>query len=263
MSSKTAAQHLSIVRMLPSIFIKARLVLLVDNQSIDYGIQDISVFGASGLSWGNLEPKKYFSRRVSCIIQVAAAQELIFRPDAYLLREQTIQSQTMGLKFDWSPEDREILEHYIIKHGFYPTLYARKYPRIPAQIGIQTFPTRVLLTLIDLAGRPTIDQPLIFDVANLSPSGILISSENRSTLDIKPSQRVKITLEPRGWFPTHVQLQGTVARVSDDINFESDNLIRYLGIRFSNLDAANRVAFLELLRDILEKIRKLSPPTPR
>ena len=108
-----------------------------------------------------------------------------------------------------------------------------------------------------LAGSPgPAPANMIFDVANLSPSGILLSSENSMASKIQPGQRVKMIIEPRGYFPIQIHMEGLVCRISEDMAVESGNVVRSFGIKFLRVNEADRIAFLELLKDILERMKE-------
>jgi hypothetical protein len=144
----------------------------------------------------------------------------------------------------------------IRRNGFYPTDHMRKYPRIPATSAISTFPLRALVVQQKLEGELVNDnQPIVYDVGKLSPNGVLLATENQIALSIIPNQRLEMTLEPRGSFPHQVKVQGMVCRITDSPSFETGNLVRFLGIKFTRVDDLNRAAFLDLLKDILERMK--------
>jgi len=231
------------------VFIKAHLNFKLDDQDFEYIHQTISVFGVTGLPWGRLDPKTHFGRETRATLRILAPTPVDIRTPVYVMRESTVAGEQMGLKFLLSPEDRKTLSTLIRNHGFYPTAYLRKYPRIPADPSIQTFPMRVVAT--------DNQEALVLDVSNLIPNGLLLSTENRLALSMKPGQRLDLTIEPRGWFPHPIRVQGLICRIVDELHPESGNLIRYFGISFTKVDELNRAAFFDLLKDILSKIKPL------
>src|SRR5699024_7492307 len=103
---------------------------------------------------------------------------------------------------------------------YVPTEFLRKYPRIPSSRLIQTFPTRsIVMPKPASPGLPQ-EPPIVFDVCNLSPTGVLLSTENQLSLMLRAGERLNMVLEPRGWFPTHISFQGMVCRLVDDLNPE-------------------------------------------
>jgi hypothetical protein len=247
--------------MLP-VFIKGHLAFKIDRRELEFIHQNISVFGVAGLPWGQLDPRDHFGRETSVSIRITQPEALAIQGRARIMRESTAVGEHMGLRFELEPDARAKLSALIAKHGFYPTEYLRKYPRIPASSAIQTFPLRAVVYGGDdgaLAERSAVfaksADPLVFDVANLSPNGVLLHTENQSALLIQPGDRLRVLLEPRGWFPMPIRAQGMVCRVSDEMGSSSGNLIRYLGVKFTQLDDVNRTAFMDLLKDILGKIK--------
>ncbi len=243
--------------MLAPVFVKGHLSFGLDGHSLEYIHQSISVFGVTGLPWKPLNPREHFGRTVSVSVRIPLHQPLSFKTSASILREQTLYSEGMGLRFLLDAELQGHLSAYIALHGFYPTEYVRKYPRIPSQVAIQTYPQRVLVVP---AGEGTDAQPMVFDVVNLSPNGVLLLTENQGSLSLLPGHRVHMTLEPRGWFPVPVRVQGLVCRVTDELNVSSNNLTRYLGVKFVRVDEPNKAAFLDLLKDILERMKTMRKP---
>jgi len=239
----------------PPVFARGHLSFMLDGHTIEFVQQGISVFGVTGLSWAPLDSKKHFGCSTIVTIRITdAAKPFAISTSAFLTREQTLYSEQMGLRFNLSDEQKKLLGDHIKKNGYYPTEYVRKYPRIPSADTIQTFPLRVVGTLpANLREAESI--PVVFDVANLSPNGILLKTENQMALDIAPGQKLNLSLDPRGWFPVAVQIQGTVCRINDDLNLGNGNRIRYLGIKFTKVDEANRQAFLDLLKDILIRLK--------
>lgn len=252
--------------MLP-VFVKGHLTFSVDGQDFEFIHRNLSVFGVAGLPWGPLNSRDHFGREVTVSLRVTSPEPLQLLTKARIMRESTTVGEHMGLKFyfDKGQEDaRSKLQSLIDRHGFYPTEYLRKYPRIPANAAIQTFPLRALAFVAPPGSEGMPDAarqavPLILDIANLSPNGILLHTENQSALVIQPGDRLDITLDPRGWFPMPIRVQGLVCRVTDELNPTTGNLLRYLGIKFARVDDVNRTAFLDLLKDILDRMKTSAP----
>jgi hypothetical protein len=247
--------------MLP-VFVKGHLSFCLEKQDLEFIHQNISVFGVTGLPWGPLNPRDHFGKEVMASIRITSPEHLSILTRAEIMRENTIVGEHMGIKFRFEKESLAKLAALIKRHGFYPTEYLRKYPRIPANVQIQTFPLRALV--YPEGGTPN-NAPLIFDIGNLSPNGILLHTENQAALNMRPGDRLNLLLEPRGWFPMSIRVQALICRISDEMSPHSGNLIRYLGIKFTKVDDVNRTAFLDLLKDILAKIKTTEggAPAPR
>jgi hypothetical protein len=233
------------------IFIKGHLEFSVDGHRIAFQDKAISLNGVTGLPWSPLSPKKHFGTSTIAQVTLPQANGAKFQVAATLTREQTLAHQYMGLRFGLDPASHRALSVVIEKHGFYPNDYIRKYPRIPSALSIQTYPLRVL------AG-PTHDSemsPIVFDVRNISLGGLLLSTENPFALSILPGTLMELYLEPRGDFSIQVHMQATVRRIFDEKDVASKNLTRLMGLQFTRVDEENRNSYLELMKDILLKLK--------
>ena len=240
------------------VFVKANLEFELEGHRLKFTHRPISTYGVSGLPWGPLSPETDFGRHVDCKIHVLTPEGLDLFVDAIILKDHSLYSQQMGLRFRLRPDQVEDLSAVIRKRGFFPTEYVRKYPRIPAAAVLPTFPLRVVATLAadpDAAPDAEAAPQLPFDVGNLSPNGILLSTESPLAQSLEPGHRLRLTLDPRGWFPAQVHVEGLVCRVLDEVNPESGNRTRHFGVKFTRVDTENRLAFIDLLKDILEQIR--------
>ena len=238
------------------IFIKGHLEFSVDGNHLAFLDKPISLNGVTGLPWSPLSPKKHFGTPTVVQVTLPQASGAKFQVSATLTREQTMAHQYMGLHFGLDPASRKALASVIEKHGFYPTDYIRKYPRIPSAHAIQTYPLRVL------AG-PTHDSemsPIVFDVRNISLGGLLLSTENPFALSILPGTLMELYLEPRGDFSIQVHMQATVRRIFDEKDAISGNLMRLMGLQFAKVDEDNRNGYLELMKDILLKLKTKDSP---
>ncbi|MGK5084056.1 PilZ domain-containing protein [Bdellovibrionota bacterium FG-1] len=203
-----------------------------------------------------MNPKTDFGREISVALRIPSTENIHLVTRGYLMRESTTVAQRMGIKFCLEPDIQTKLSQLIQVSGFYPTDYLRKYPRIPTDTRIQTFPVHVLASL---EGQPAATPPIVLSISNLSPNGLLLYTENQQALTLNPGQKIRLTIEPRGWFPMPVQLQGLICRIVDELEPKNGNIIRYLGIKFLSVDDINRTAFLDLLKDILGQIKKAPP----
>jgi hypothetical protein len=238
-------------------FIKGDISFTVDQRIFQFSQKNISLFGVTGLPWLLLKPDEHFGRSIFAEIKAGHPHEIVITTPAQILREYEIGSQKMAVRFHLDFDQSTQLEELIKKHGTTPNEYARRFPRIPSLKMIQTFPLRALVKMEKPAveNEIQIGSSVICDVENISPNGILVSTENQISLSMMPGDSVHLTLDPRGWFPFQVQVQGTVRRITDDFNLESGNILRHIGIKFTHFRAADQKAFLALLKDILEQIK--------
>ncbi|MGE0615552.1 MAG: PilZ domain-containing protein [Bacteriovoracia bacterium] len=236
----------------PPIFIRGHLEFKVGEITMHFKNKYVSVFGVTGLPWTPLNPQKHFATRVQVKITIEQPKAMILQAGAYITREQTAYGEYMGLRFILDDQSRKTLGDLILKHGLFPTNYIRKYPRIPSSNRIQTYPLQILGNHANDRESP----PIIFAVRNLSLGGVLVASESPFAVTIVPGSKLTLHLEPRGDFSIQISVQGLVCRVLEEINPGNGNVIRYFGIRFTKVDEDNKNAFLELLRDILVRIKE-------
>jgi hypothetical protein len=237
------------------LYVKGTLHFEIEKRKLSFPDRSISQYGLGGLPWGELQASEHFGVKVQCEVRLDSPDKVSFTAPAHIIREYTPTSESMGVRFDLSPEKLQPVVALISKHGFTPAENPRKYPRIPSNRAIQTFPTHAVVEADATATLALTDQLIVFDIRNLSPNGALISTENQMALMMQPGERIMLTLQPRGWFPTEVKMQAQICRVVDDIQQDSGNLIRSLGIRFGKMDEENKTAFLDLLKDILEQLK--------
>jgi hypothetical protein len=238
------------------VIIKADLQFTIDDVTLDFEQHNISAYGAYGLEWSNPPPNKCLGKKVTVTINILSPEVVSFSAPALIMREKSSQKETMALKFDLKPSDRDQLNALIEKGGFYPTEYVRKYPRIPASQDVKTFPLKAIATVQQDEGPNDEPVSLIMDVENLSPGGIMLKSENHNAFAIQPGERFHIMLEARGDFHSQIHVMGLICRVIDEQEPKTGNLSRYFGIKFTHMDDQNRSAFLELLKGILTDIKK-------
>jgi hypothetical protein len=234
-------------------FVKGHLSFTLDQHSLEFVHQNISVYGVMGLPWGQLSPSAYAGRDVEVTIKIPADPALIIKSKAYIIRESTQYSETFGLKFNMNPDQALTLARHITKHGFYPTAYMRKYPRIPSLNTIQTFPLHVIIQPLNPKLQAQF-QNISLTVANLSPNGILIASESPLVGTLHPGERIRLILEPRGAASKQITVEALICRSYDDTHTDSGNTLRFLGIKFIKVDEANRTSFLNMLKHILSQL---------
>ncbi|MCC7440369.1 MAG: PilZ domain-containing protein [Bdellovibrionales bacterium] len=250
--------------MMSPVFVRADLAFGLDDHELDFPNEKISVYGITGLRWHPLSPAQHFGKEVSLSITTLTPDPVSLLVRAQLMRETSLQSQHLGLRLLLEPAEKAQLQDQVARFGFYPTEYVRKYPRIPAREAIQTFPLHVIGRPFDPDDTITDPGPIVFNVENLSPNGILISTQNQLALSLGPGQRLDMILDPRGWFPVQVAVLGRICRILDEIDPESGNLHRHVGVKFVEVDEANRTAFLDLLRDILQRFKRAAEgPAPK
>jgi hypothetical protein len=240
--------------MLAPVFIKGQLAVRFQDHNLEFQRKNISIFGVTGLPWGPLNALQHFGKPAEVSVKVASDDGYTFKSSALIMREYTLYSEHMGIRLLLEQQDRDELAKRISRHGFFPTDYIRKYPRIPSDPRIQTFPLHVMGTL------ESSEQPIVFGVKDLSPNGLLVSTENQAALKMTAGERLNIVIDPRGWFPAQIRCQAMVCRITDDLDAKTGNLTRYVGLRFSKIDDFNKASFLDLMKDILARLKDNQVP---
>jgi hypothetical protein len=243
------------------VFVKGQISLESEKYNLEFIKKNISEFGVMGLPWGPMNAQEHFGKLVGVTLKIFTQEPTTINAKAHLIRECTVYSDHMGLRLRLGDAERSALRSQIKRYGYFPTEYIRKYPRMPSLASIQTFP---LHTMAYTEENP--EQPMIFNIGNLSPNGILLSSESQLVMKMKPGDRLNVIMDPRGWFPVQVRFQGMICRITDDLT-ESGNVMRHLGVRMTKISTTDRTAFLDLLKDILSKMKmtsvaKVKPASP-
>lgn len=228
-------------------FIRADLSFEIDGEKVELKGRPVSAYGATALPWGKLNPQDHFGMPLLCNVKVLAKKPFKFQTRAHLIREVTPSQKLMGVRFHLAPHQRAALDKCLSNEGSVSSEFNRKFPRIPASADLETFPLRAMLL------KPI---PLILDVLDLSPNGIMVSTENMISRKLEPRSKVILSMEPRGWFPSPVRVEGQVMRITDDLYPGIGNLIRFVGIRFTRFDTANHQAFIDLMKTIVIRLQK-------
>jgi hypothetical protein len=236
------------------VFARGHVGLWKGKDKYEYLNCNISAFGTGGLAWKGFSFANDFGSSFKCDIRLLGDEHLRIFGEASILREQSLRSSLMGLRFKLSAGDQARLEGAIQKSGHYPNSYLRKYPRIPARQDIGTFPLLANVQMLSTE-RFRKDPPLAVRVQNLAPSGLLFSSENGTIFSVGPGEKIAVTLQARGWFDSSVPIVATIARTTDEQNPESGNLTRYVGARFEGLREEDKKNFKRLLLEIVEELK--------
>ncbi len=235
------------------LYVHGNIRFHLDGHDLAYTKKPVSLFGVAGLPWHPLKPKEHFGMPVLCRIALASDPDNEITTRAHIIREQTESAQFMGLHFLWEPDQKAILEEAIRREGFLPAANQRKFPRIAFRETILSFPFKAMIYVKTAATR-TEAQGIPFSIGNLSPEGVLLSTESKEAWELKPGSRVMIVFEPRG-YPQSIQVQARVQRIFDDIQPMTGKLIRSLGLHFTQFENHHQAHFKELLRDILHKLQ--------
>ena len=238
-------------------FIKAHLQFQLEGTPHRFQSQNLAASGVSGLHWNGLSPERHFGEEIQLEIQTVTQQPENIRCRGRIVREATQAGNHMGIRLLPDGSAARLLSEQIRRFGFMPTDYVRKYPRVPADPLIRTFP--LLAHATRSSGGAPEGATVAFNVINLSPNGILIRNDSALSRQWRPGERLDLVLEPRGWFPVQVKIQAMICWVADEKDAATGNDVRSLGLKFVKLEPEHRAAFLDLLQDILDKLQKQDP----
>ncbi len=233
----------------PPIFIRSNLRFTLFGREYAFPAEGVSLFGISNLRSPHFDPTDMVGEQVRIEVDVLSKEPFAFATNAWLTAEATVDNVYLGMKFNLGEKIRTRLGQVISLEGYYPTNYIRKFPRIPARDVIPTMPLRAILATID-------EELLAFDIANMSPNGILLYSENPKAAFLVPSVRIQAQVEPRGSTMAPFDFDGIVCRMMMDMNPVTRNIKRYLGIKFTRIPDEQKQNFLEILKAVLESIQQ-------
>src|SRR5690348_4360507 len=105
--------------MLEGVFVKGDLEVTIEGQiNLSFKQCFLSLFGATGLPWGNLKPSEVFGSYALTEIQlINSTENLKIKTTSQILKESTAHSSNMVLKFALGPSELALLTNYIQKHG--------------------------------------------------------------------------------------------------------------------------------------------------
>ena len=232
------------------VFIKANFSISINGSNYGFTNQSISTFGISSLRWSYFDPSEMVGAEISVDVDVLTEPRYHFTTHGYVMTEETGTANYLGVQFKLDPKTHEELTHLIQREGFYPTQHIRKFPRIPAIPEISNMPLRAI-------GTHENNEVFTFDIANISPTGMLVRTENPRAGLFLPRQRVKLQIEPRGDNLTPCRVEGLICRAFFMKNQKTGNIIRSFGIRFVKIAEADRQNFLEILRMVLNNLQSL------
>lgn len=234
---------------LPPIFVKANLKFSMLGRDYSFPNEGVSVFGATGLRTPAFNPVDLVGTAVPTIVEILATKTFAFHTTASMTAEITVDNTYLGLKFSLPDDVKRRVSELVRTEGYYPTNYVRKYPRIPARDVIPSMPLRAI-------AQNATDDLIAFDIANMSPGGILLHTENPKASLLVPSMRFEGQVEPRGSSEASFQFDGLVCRMMIEMNPTTRNTRRYLGVRFTRIPDEQRPQFLEILKMVLINIQQ-------
>jgi len=237
------------------VFVDATVSFTLNGKSFRLPNTPTSIWGVHGIEWDSLSPKECFGKGVDVAVEISGQPPLTIQ--AIVTREETQKGGSMSLHFRLTDAQRKTLSELVLAEGHPPKEYTRRFPRVPVTPSIQTFPLRAIIHQV--VDGTEVGAPIIGDVGNLSPNGILLTTQNSQALSLGVGTTFTVILEPRGGFSHAVKIEALVCRTIDDVDAASKNVTRSFGCQFMAMDDFNRQVFGELLKDILSRVREKKP----
>lgn len=235
----------------PRVFIRANFKFHVLGQDFSFLNQIISVFGVSALKWSYFEPISRVGEQVTIVVDVLCKNRFQFTATGALMSEQTANSNLLSIRFHLHPQDKMMLESVISTEGFCPPSHMRQYPRIPAMERVSDMPLRAVVNV-------GYEDVMVFDIANISPTGILLYTENPKGTIFLPGNEISGQIEPRGSRTEPLHFKGIVRRTYQERKMDSHNIAHYLGVRLTYIPDSEKDRFLDILRSILHSIARIN-----
>lgn len=232
-------------------FVRAKVTFSVDGATFQAGEHLVNAAGVPGFAWTHFDPLEYIGREANVALEIMAARPQALHCRGIFTCEQTDRSMSLGLFFELSADQKEVLNGLLASDGVLPD-YIRKFPRIPFNDKIGVMPSRAIIRFF--AGND--DIIVVCDMENLSPSGFQVYTEDRRVQWIKPAEIVRVQLQPRGGFPQSVHLNANVKRIIHSVDFVTRNRRWYFGLSITTISNEHRAAFTELLRQIVLGMKK-------
>lgn len=257
----------------PNVFLRADVTFSVGDHTLHFDNKNISSYGVFGMPWPPLSPTKNFGQRVEVQLRLPHLRNIRLHTIATLVREVTSTGEYLGLRLELDSDTDKELRRLIEVHGYCPKEFLRKFPRVPSTEVIQSFPLQMLGTplasgdsSVPLAApmdakknRGPSQRIMIFDVRNVSLGGVMVSSENALGWSIQPKQEFHLAFEPRGPFKDRIEARAVVLRILEEPDPTTGNLMRQFGFRYLEMSESDRASYLELLKQILNKVRVIGP----
>lgn len=227
-------------------FIKADIQFPLGDKVYALKSVDLSISGIYGVSIPEIDPIKYVGDTIPIRVEVKCTIPFEMSLNATVAAVISTDASSLEFKYVLNDEAREKLRVVIQSEGFEPTRHIRKYPRIPANGNLPSMPAHAIVQL---------QQGLIvFDVANMSPNGILLSSESPRAAMIMPGATINVQVEARGNLFNTFEFKGTVRRLELYRHSKSLNIVYAIGVRFDSFPDGNKAEFLEVLKTVVHDL---------
>ncbi|MBI2606368.1 MAG: PilZ domain-containing protein [Deltaproteobacteria bacterium] len=236
-------------------FVHSNVRLTIADREYAFLNQPLSIYGIAGIRWPHFDPTSHAGEFLKLNAQVLCKQPYTLDLGGHITVEEAFSEQTkkttyyLGVHIEMRAEDRERLSKTIAAEGFVPESYTRKFPRIPASSDIPDMPLRAL------ARAPT-GVAISFEIMNLSPSGILLCSDNPNAAAFAPGAGIHVEVEPRRLSLDPFKFDGLICRrTTDRLSGKAGTLRRLFGIRFTNISKEHKQVFLDTLRTVLLRLQ--------
>lgn len=207
---------------------------------------DLSAGGIYGVSIPEIDPIKYVGDTIVIRAEVKCAVPFEMSFSATVAAVISTDSSFLEFKYVLDDEAHKKVSAIIAKEGFEPTRHTRKYPRIPANGKLPSMPAHAIVQ--------TAQGLVVFNVANMSPNGILLSSESPRAAMIMPGNIIDVQVEARGNLFNSFEFRGMVRRLEIYRHPDSQNIVYAIGVRFDSFPENNKAEFLEVLKTVVQDL---------
>lgn len=230
--------------------IRANVKFEADLETFEVENTLINKNGMPGIPWSRFKPREWVGRRTNITIHVLCATPYEIECQGFFTCEETETSCFIGLQFLLETEDLKKIEETIRTEGTLPH-YVRKYPRIPFQESLRIMPARAVM-ILSSATKLTL---ISWDIDNLSPTGLQISTEDKRALQFVAGVPIFIRIMPRGNFLDEIELQCMVKRIVYNVSPRTGNIKFLLGLHILSVPIQHKEAFVSMLRMIVSEIQ--------
>lgn len=238
--------------------IRGTMTVEIDGQTLEYPRVHVTTSGVSGLKWPPLVPAKHFGKPVVCKVDISTPnQPCRFEVAGTITREMTARTERMGVKFHFrKPEIRNTINSFIEKSGVLPTDYTRKFPRIPSRQFTEEFKLAASVLATATAINPS-PKRVSFQLGNLSPEGLLLSTRSDEARAIRPGDLVDIRIVNEGGILqfSDLRLRARISRITHELDPAAREEIWSLGVQFYRLEEHAKESYFKILETILKSLR--------
>ena len=213
----------------------------------------ISRHEVSGVNLEQIEFPFKIGTIVTLNIRLIHAENSKLKIKASVFRSTTPDGTRLGLSFQPDEFQAELIDKYISQHGNWEMNYLRTSPRITVTKALPLIP--VWATVYADESQTGFDhlKSTVLEILDISPFGMLLTSECRNSFSWNAAEFVHIFLEPRGSQSQKIRLYGQIVRITDGISWNSGNQFRTIAIKLVESAHVEPTAFHDFFRLLISE----------